>query len=178
VLYHVIRLAFPRIAANGLYSVVEEHLRLALRDDKGPVKKAAISALDCYLSRLGQATQSAQPSSSEASTSTPTQSQPGPGKKNSPFVLILIAMAHDFEDVAEVGGRLLPLLVRATSDSSNDVKLAAVRVIKRISKRLPQVVPRWFDIILPALMARVRDRGSMPVKLGKYIKSQTWYSLN
>jgi hypothetical protein len=126
-LQYVLRFAFDRVASSqDLMTVCANHIAAMLKDDKPPVKKAAVGCAEAYL----------------------------------------VLLSDDHPAFGSAVSSLLTLLAKATADQQNDVKQAAVKSLKQFAKKHPDTTAHNLDLLVPLLYARVKDRGSMPVKLG------------
>jgi hypothetical protein len=128
-LEYILRYAFERVSSNeDLLRVASNHVVAMLKDDKPPVKKAAISCAESYL--------------------------------------VLVGEQHPAFGAAVQS--LLPLLAKATADQQADIRQAAVKAIKQFAKKCPDTSSNNLELLVPALFNRVKDRTSMPVKLGTF----------
>jgi len=61
--------------------------------------------------------------------------------------------------------KILTPLSELMSDSANDVKLSALKIIKKFSKKFPSVIEKHLNVVVPLLVERIKDRSNFPVKL-------------
>eukprot|EP01117_Protostelium_nocturnum_P009440 TRINITY_DN3367_c0_g3_i1.p1 TRINITY_DN3367_c0_g3~~TRINITY_DN3367_c0_g3_i1.p1 ORF type:complete len:2582 (-),score=1035.41 TRINITY_DN3367_c0_g3_i1:96-7841(-) len=59
----------------------------------------------------------------------------------------------------------LTILSTLVSDNVSDVKITALRNIKRFAKRYPMIVTEYLNILVPVVMTSVKDRTNVPVRL-------------
>eukprot|EP01114_Cavostelium_apophysatum_P005269 TRINITY_DN1605_c0_g1_i7.p1 TRINITY_DN1605_c0_g1~~TRINITY_DN1605_c0_g1_i7.p1 ORF type:complete len:2557 (-),score=707.41 TRINITY_DN1605_c0_g1_i7:133-7803(-) len=61
--------------------------------------------------------------------------------------------------------KLITPLSELLNDESNDVKIAALKVIKQSAKKFPSVTKEHLGMLVPKVFTRVKERSNLPVKL-------------
>jgi len=61
--------------------------------------------------------------------------------------------------------QLLAPIAELISDNSNDVKITALKVVKKLAKLYPSVSRKHLSVLVPPVMISVKDRTNFPVKL-------------
>jgi len=61
---------------------------------------------------------------------------------------------------------LIPLVANGLNDSATEVILISLKVIKRFAKENQDACIKYFNILIPPLMDRVRERAVLPIKIG------------
>jgi len=61
---------------------------------------------------------------------------------------------------------LMPLIANGLNDNTTEIKLTTFKVIKRFAKENQDACKQYFNILIPPLMERVKERTVLPVKIG------------
>ncbi|PRP84949.1 hypothetical protein PROFUN_07334 [Planoprotostelium fungivorum] len=62
-------------------------------------------------------------------------------------------------------GQYLNILAQMINDTVSDIKITALKNVKKFAKRCPQVSRSYLNVLVPPTMAAVKDRMNVPVKL-------------